>query len=283
LTAVVSRGGRGAGGNDSVIDVSVIDVGIGDPVRTAGRRVSQVTHPDSAGVIRIEVPDLRTEPDGIVMTATGDGSFTSARTRSPSPVRHYPHPLGRRPLVTARRPVARVVIIGLLAIGCASGCSRAPSTLNATPAPSPTRPIPSSGGFRDSGVQVEARITASTATTGNLVVTLTPDPGFHVYSLDLPDRGISGLGRPTRVRTVNGLTATGRTAADRQLIQLRMPELDVVLPVYPEGPLQVTVPVKLIPGARREIAVSYAACSAQICRSPVADHPLELPAQPPPS
>lgn len=192
-----------------------------------------------------------------------------------------------RPLVTAHRPVTRVVIIGLLATGFAPGCSRAPATPSATPAVSPAMQTPSHGGFRDSGVQVQARITASTATTGTttgtLVVTLTPDPGFHVYSLDLPDRGISGLGRPTRVRTVNGLTATGRAAADRQVIQLRMPELDVVLPVYPEGPLRVTVPVELTPGARRGITVSYAACSAQTCRTPVADHPLELPAQPLPS
>ena len=62
------------------------------------------------------------------------------------------------------------------------------------------------------------------AGNGALTVTLTPlQSGFHLYGTALPDGGIDGVGRPTRVTVSGGLTGTGPVSADRPVVQLRVP------------------------------------------------------------
>ena len=130
---------------------------------------------------------------------------------------------------------------------------------------------PAPAGFSQSGVRVEAVLEA-----GQLVVTLTPDPGFHVYSIDLPADGIDGLGRPTVVRPLVGLEATGALRADRPVVAERPAGLEVTLPVYPEGPVTIRLPVRSVTGADPEIAVSYAACSDRTCLAPVSGRRIRL-------
>lgn len=93
-------------------------------------------------------------------------------------------------------------------------------------------------------------------------------PGFHLYSIDLPRNGIDGLGIPTRLEVRSGLTATGPLSADKPVRLLQLQGLNVRLPVYPDGPVTVTLPVKRTSGTA-EIAITYGACSAGTCLAPV--------------
>src|SRR5205823_3886051 len=106
----------------------------------------------------------------------------------------------------------------------------------------------------------------------------TPDrPGFHLYSIDLPADGIEGLGRPTRVAVTGGLSASGRQHADKPLQILRLAGIDNVdLPVYPDGPVTVTLPVHHTVASATTL-LSYAACSAtEGCLLPVADRAVPI-------
>lgn len=95
--------------------------------------------------------------------------------------------------------------------------------------------------------------------------------GFHVYSIDLPTGGIQGLGVPTKLGVRGGLTATGQASADKPVRLLDLPSLGVKLPVYPDGPVGVSLPVQRS-GRSADILVSYGACSTNTCLAPVTDH-----------
>lgn len=94
--------------------------------------------------------------------------------------------------------------------------------------------------------------------------------GFHVYSVGLPFGGVDGLGIPPRLGVRSGLTATGRPTADRAARMLALPALKVSLPVYPDGPVTLSFPVRRT-GSAAEVVVSYGACSSGTCLAPVAD------------
>jgi hypothetical protein len=129
-------------------------------------------------------------------------------------------------------------------------------------------------GFHSDGVRVEAVLAAE-----EVVVTFTPDPGYHVYSVDLPPDGIQGLGRPTVVRPVTGLVADGRLRADRDVVLERPAGLDVALPVYPAGPVTVRLPVSDSAdgaGDPAVIEIGYAACSDRVCLAPVSGRRVTL-------
>ncbi|WP_160161215.1 hypothetical protein [Actinomadura sp. K4S16] len=106
------------------------------------------------------------------------------------------------------------------------------------------------------------------ASTRAVEVTFRPTrPGFHIYSLDLPS---GGLGVPTRVGVRAGLEATGAPRADEAVRWLDLPLLDTRLPVYPDGPVTISLPVRRT-GPAAEIVVSYGACSRSVCLPPVID------------
>jgi hypothetical protein len=117
------------------------------------------------------------------------------------------------------------------------------------------------------GVTVTARLDGTLLRT-----TFTPEkPGFHLYSLDLPAGGVDGLGVATAVTARGSLQAAGKPAADEPIKDLRIDKLGVTLPVYPDGPVTVTLPVRRDGGGRAEAVVTYAACSPTICLPPVRD------------
>lgn len=125
--------------------------------------------------------------------------------------------------------------------------------------------------FTDSGV--EATISASSS---EAKAVLRPTmPGFHIYSVDLPQGGIDGLGIPTRLSVRAGLAPTGHATADKAVRLLTLPGLNVRLPVYPDGPVTITLPVRRT-GDTAEIRVSYGACSSSTCLAPVTDHLTRL-------
>ena len=121
--------------------------------------------------------------------------------------------------------------------------------------------------FTENGVTVSITVSAGTVRA----VYRPTRPGFHIYSVDLPARGVAGLGAPTRLRVRGGLVANGRPTADKPVRSLDLPALGVRLPVYPDGPVTVSLPVRRT-GRTAEIVVSYGACSEGTCLAPVTDH-----------
>jgi hypothetical protein len=113
--------------------------------------------------------------------------------------------------------------------------------------------------------------------TGHVRATFSPQkPGYHLYSIDLPPGGVNGLGIPTAVSVRGDLRVTGSPTADMPVSSLRIEELDVDLPVYPDGPVTVTVPVRRSGDGRAEVVVTYGACSLTICLPPVRDRLITL-------
>jgi len=121
-----------------------------------------------------------------------------------------------------RRPAGCVALLAALA-----GCAPPPPAGDLT------------GRYSDSGVTVTLLLHGN-----RLTATYRPDrAGFHLYSATLPPDGIDGLGRPTVLAAGHGLTATGPAVADRQPVTRHETELGVDLPVYPDGPVTLTLPV----------------------------------------
>ena len=151
-------------------------------------------------------------------------------------------------------------LAGMLLVG---GCAR-------SAAPSP--PADRSGRLEAGGVTVEAVLA-----DGQVQATFRPQrPGFHLYSLDLPPDGVQGLGIPTVVAVRGSLDAIGTPSVDKPVKELRIEELNVTLPVYPDGPVTVTLPVRSIGDGPAEVVVTYGACSASTCLPPVREHAIAL-------
>lgn len=125
--------------------------------------------------------------------------------------------------------------------------------------------------FAESGVEVTLRASVTTV----VAVYRPTRAGFHVYSIDLPPGGVAGLGVPTRLRVTGGLAATGPATASESPRLLDLPALGVRLPVYPDGPVTVSLPVRRT-GRTADVLVSYGACSATTCLAPVVDHRTSL-------
>lgn len=120
----------------------------------------------------------------------------------------------------------------------------------------------------------EAMVTANLVTEPGgesvLQVTFAPElPGFHIYSLALPTNGLDGLGVPTRVRVSGASIAVGQPAADEPTRYLQIAGLNVALPVYPDAPVTLTVPIRLLSHGQTEVTVSYGLCSEIRCLLPV--------------
>ncbi|ARP73438.1 hypothetical protein LK07_30770 [Streptomyces pluripotens] len=101
-------------------------------------------------------------------------------------------------------------------------------------------------------------------------------PGFHLYSIDLPAQGIDGLGIPTRLSVEGDLTATGKPTANRSTLLLRPAGLTTELPVYPNGPVTFTLPVRQTGPHQADVVVSYGACGESHCLVPVKDEVIHL-------
>ena len=116
--------------------------------------------------------------------------------------------------------------------------------------------------FSQSGVQVDVGLVAQKDGDFVLLARYTPlQANFHVYSKDLPANGLDGMGRPTRLEPISGLQITGNLNADATVIDQHISGLTEVFPVYPDGPVTLSLPVKFnAPSA--VVKVSYMACSS---------------------
>ncbi|GAA1967662.1 hypothetical protein [Catenulispora subtropica] len=133
--------------------------------------------------------------------------------------------------------------------------------------------------FSDQGVTVTIGVKDRSAAHATLVATFAPDrPGFHLYSIDLPPDGIHGVGRPISLAATKGgmLTATGPLSAETAATTLTLTGTDLTLPVYPDGPVTVDLPVTVADHGDATVLVGYAACSRSTCLPPVSGHPVVL-------
>jgi hypothetical protein len=120
------------------------------------------------------------------------------------------------------------------------------------------------------GAVVTATIVTGASGEAVLHITIAPlDPGYHIYSLALPPNGVNGLGVPTRALVKGAFTAVGRPVADAPTQYLRIAALDVALPVYPDGPVTLTVRVTRRGSGLTDVIASYGLCSDARCMMPV--------------
>ncbi len=148
----------------------------------------------------------------------------------------------------------------LAASGCGAGRSAEPTGLATT-----------------SGVTVSVMLLPRSDGQQELLITFRPlQPGFHIYSVDLPAHGVDGMGIPTRITVRGGLSSVGKPSANRPIRLLRMTGLQARIPVYPDGPVTFTLPVRQTGPRQAEVIVSYAACSEARCLMPVAGQAIRL-------
>ncbi|MET9962774.1 hypothetical protein ABZ128_27510 [Streptomyces sp. NPDC006326] len=173
----------------------------------------------------------------------------------------FPYPRRAR---TARTVAALVCVAALAACG--------PPTAESPAAPART------ARFTENGVTVTLSVSDWHASSGTLTAVFTPErAGFHLYSTELPPTGVEGVGRPTSVAVSGALKAQGRLAAAAPVRSLAVPGVDAPVPVYPDGPVTTTLPVRADGNGEATVLLGYASCSAQDgCTIPVSDRPVRL-------
>ncbi len=132
-----------------------------------------------------------------------------------------------------------------------------------------SRAVDRLGEFSEAGVQVDLSLERSSAAPCVLAARYTPlYEHFHLYSKDLPPDGVNGVGRPTRLDISSGLVATGELTADATTSDFKTEGVDEVLPVYPDSPVTLRLPVSVAGDGHARIKVSYMACSEFTCLPP---------------
>lgn len=121
---------------------------------------------------------------------------------------------------------------------------------------------------------MDVSIRLDRASDGNalLVATYTPQPGYHLYSKDIPRTGVDGLGRPTLLE----LTSESHMRALGNVIESVAAQTPNFEPkdlwVYPAGAVRLSLPVELPSGTSWVddiVSVSYMACGENGCKPPV--------------
>ncbi|MFE3628439.1 hypothetical protein [Streptomyces goshikiensis] len=141
--------------------------------------------------------------------------------------------------------------------------------------------------FTQNGVTVTLAVAGWKDAKGSLKATFTPtEAGYHLYSTDLPAEGVEGVGRPTSVTVAGGLSADGPASADAEVQRINLPGVESKVPVYPDGPVTLTLPVRAegegegeggASAGTAKVLVSFASCNAEEgCNIPVLDRPVIL-------
>jgi hypothetical protein len=126
--------------------------------------------------------------------------------------------------------------------------------------------------FTENYVSVIINLERSSAGNYLLSATFTPPDGYHLYSKDMPTHGINGLGRPTllELTMASKLKALGSLSENVSAEQQYFAPNE--LPVYPLGPVTLSLPVDLPPGknwVNDELKITFMACSTNQCKPPV--------------
>ncbi|MFD0722357.1 hypothetical protein ACYTFC_26055 [Streptomyces globosus] len=167
----------------------------------------------------------------------------------------------------ARLAAALLCLAGLTACG-GQGAEQAGGAAEQAPTAS----------FTDKGVTVTLSIADWRDAKGTLKAVFTPEEkGFHLYSTDLPATGVEGVGRPTAVSVTGALRAEGKLAAAAEVRSISVPGVGAPVPVYPDGPVTTTLPVRADGTGEATVLLGYASCSTEDgCTIPVSDRPVHL-------
>ncbi|MFD8951367.1 hypothetical protein ACFV0B_21210 [Streptomyces xanthophaeus] len=176
-----------------------------------------------------------------------------------------------------RRRRARIAA-SLVPLAALVACGGAPagSSGGAADGPGPTTR------FSENGVTVTLSVSdwqaSKGSVTGTLTAVFTPEAqGFHLYSTDLPPTGIEGVGRPTTVGVTGVLGAQGGLRTDAEVRSIAVPGVDAPVPVYPDGPVTTTLPVRATGSGEATVLLGYVSCSTRDgCTIPVSDRPVHL-------
>ncbi|RSS61522.1 hypothetical protein EF918_31740 [Streptomyces sp. WAC06614] len=162
------------------------------------------------------------------------------------------------------------------AAGAGAGAATSAATSAATAAAA--APAGNTARFTENGVTVALSVSDWHDAQGTLTAVFTPEKkGFHLYSTDLPVTGVEGVGRPTTVTVTGGLTARSGPKVAAEVRMISVPGVDAPVPVYPDGPVTATLPVRAQGDGDATVLLGYASCSTQEgCTIPVADRPVRL-------
>jgi hypothetical protein len=167
------------------------------------------------------------------------------------------------------------LLMVILTAACVSGCDRsrtyAPSSVFTERARLTE--------ITENSVKVGIALEADSAGHPVLRATFTPtQDGLHLYGKDMPEKGVQGYGVPTRLDLVSGaLKAAGPVFSDVRAHDLEV--ADVRLPIYPEGPVTLRLPVEISSDSdlTAQVEISYMACrTGGECKFPVQRKRLEL-------
>ncbi|MFJ8563703.1 MULTISPECIES: hypothetical protein [unclassified Streptomyces] len=165
--------------------------------------------------------------------------------------------------------------VALLCLAALTACGEHSAENSASAAPA--APAATSN-FSENGVTVTLSVSDWHAPNGTLTAVFTPEEkGFHLYSTELPLTGIEGVGRPTAVAVTGALKAEGKLKAAADVRTISVPGVDAPVPVYPDGPVTTTLPIRADGNGDATVLLGYASCSTeQGCTIPVADRPVHL-------
>ncbi|MFD9303350.1 hypothetical protein ACFWCB_11955 [Streptomyces sp. NPDC060048] len=156
----------------------------------------------------------------------------------------------------------------LLSLAALAACGEPPAKTGSAPTTS----------FTENGVTVTLSVSDWHPPRGTLTAVFTPEEkGFHLYSTDLPPSGIEGVGRPTAMDVTGVLRADGKLTAAADVRTISVPGVDAPVPVYPDGPVTTTLPVRVDGNGDATVLLGYASCSSEEgCTIPVSDRPVHL-------
>ncbi|MFJ3794537.1 hypothetical protein [Kitasatospora sp. NPDC090091] len=183
-----------------------------------------------------------------------------------------------------RRPAAALIaaLLALPAAGCAAGGPTGGANGTTTNGTAGSERVTAAaallGHFEENGVTVTVALHDWHDGAGTLELSFAPvEAGFHLYATDLPPDGVDGVGRPTTARTDGALGTTAPLAVTAPVRRLALEGVTGTVPVYPDGPVTATLPVRASGTGSAAVHIGYAACSeTDGCLLPVADHPVPL-------
>ena len=130
--------------------------------------------------------------------------------------------------------------------------------------------------FSTNGVGVALYVESDFQGQAVLRATFTPtESGFHLYSADLDPKSVGGVGLPTILELLRHslVKSVGPAFADVLPQNHVVKELGVSIPIYPDGPVTLRLPVKFFgteTDVAAQVAVSYIACNTDgVCLRPV--------------
>jgi hypothetical protein len=171
-----------------------------------------------------------------------------------------------------------IIVLSLFSI---SSCNQTSQTGSPT---YPFRSIKTLSAFEKNGVQVDIVLEEDAKQVLIIATTFSPiEAGYHLYSKDLPLKGIDGVGRPTLVKIeFPNLTVESRTYESVMPINLYLEGFSQPFPIYPEGSITLRTPISIpIDKVAKQISghayITYMACSdSGTCLVPVIKEKLEI-------